>query len=269
MGAVSSIEVHVIPARRPPRQVEPAAIGAPPPPRPVELPGPRRAAAWALAVAAPIAVTAALVPLRSSLGLAGALLCALIAVVGVALLGGFRPALLATVIGVLAADFLYTQPLYSFRVAHMVDVVGLITFVVVAGAVGGLVDRLTRQGVQAAQAQAEAEDLARLAADAMTASAQIAEAVGSIRDVFDLDGVAVLRRDGTAWHVDASAGRTRLKNPDDADYSVELADGRVLALTGRRPSSQNAALLHMFLSQLRVRRERALLDALEAKAHPE
>ena len=263
------IEVHVIPARRPPRQVEPAAIGAPPPPRPVELPGPRRAAAWALAVAAPIAVTAALVPLRSSLGLAGALLCALIAVVGVALLGGFRPALLATVIGVLAADFLYTQPLYSFRVAHMVDVVGLITFVVVAGAVGGLVDRLTRQGVQAAQAQAEAEDLARLAADAMTASAQIAEAVGSIRDVFDLDGVAVLRRDGTTWHVDASAGRTRLKDPDDADYSVELADGRVLALTGRRLSSQNATLLHMFLSQLRVRRERALLDALEAKAHPE
>ena len=239
------IEVHVIPARRPPRQVEPAAIGAPPPPRPVELPGPRRAAAWALAVAAPIAVTAALVPLRSSLGLAGALLCALIAVVGVALLGGFRPALLATVIGVLAADFFYTQPLYSFRVAHMVDVVGLITFVVVAGAVGGLVDRLTRQGVQAAQAQAEAEDLARLAADAMTASAQIAEAVGSIRDVFDLDGVAVLRRDGTTWHVDASAGRTRLKDPDDADYSVELADGRVLALTGRLFQPERHAPAHV------------------------
>ena len=212
--AAGPIEVHVIPARRPPKHVEPATLGAPPPPRSVQLPGPRRAAAWALAVAAPIAVTAALVPLRSSLGLAGALLCALIAVVGVALLGGFRPALLATVVGVLAADFLYTQPLYSFRVAHMVDVVGLITFVIVAAAVGGLVDRLTRQGVQAVQAEAEAEDLVRLAADAMTASPQIAEAVGSIRDVFDLDGVAVLHRDGTAWHVDASAGRTRLQDPD-------------------------------------------------------
>ena len=198
--AAGPIEVHVIPARRPPRRVEPAAIGAPPPPRPVELPGPRRAAAWVLAVIAPVAVTAALIPLRSSLGLAGALLCALVAVVGVALLGGLRPALLATVTGVLAADFFYTQPLYSFRVARAVNVVGLITFAVVAAAVGGLVDRLTRQGVQEAQAEAEAEDLARLAADAMTDSARIAESVGAIRDMFDLDGVAVLHRDGTAWH---------------------------------------------------------------------
>ena len=261
--AAGPIEVHVIPARRPPRRVEPAAIGAPPPPRPVQLPGPRRAAAWVLAVIAPVAVTAALIPLRSSLGLAGALLCALVAVVGVALLGGLRPALLATVTGVLAADFFYTQPLYSVRVAHAVDVVGLITFAIVAAAVGGLVDRLTRQGVQEAQTEAEAEDLARLAADAMTDSARIAESVGAIRDVFDLDGVAVLHRDGTAWHADASACRTRLSHPDDADYSVELADGRVVALTGRRISSQNAPLLHMFLGQLRARRERALLDVLE------
>jgi two-component system, OmpR family, sensor histidine kinase KdpD len=261
--AAGPIEVHVIPARRPPRHVEPASIGALPPPRSVQLPGPRRTAAWALAVIAPVAITAALIPLRSSLGLAGALLCALVAVVGVALLGGLRPALLATVTGVLAADFFYTQPLYSFRVAHAVDVVGLITFVVVAAAVGGLVDRLTRQGLQAAQAEAEAEDLARLAADAMTESARIAETIGAIRDVFDLDGVAVLHRDGTDWHADASAGRARLSNPDDADYSVELADGRVLAITGRRLSIKNAPLLNMFIGQLRARRERALLDALE------
>ena len=93
-------------------------------------------------------VTTALVPLRSSLGLAGASLCALVAVVMVGLPGGLRPALLATGVGVLSSDFPYTQPLCSFRVAHMVDVVGLITFAV-AAAVGGLVGRLTRQGVQA------------------------------------------------------------------------------------------------------------------------
>ena len=264
--AAGPIEVHIIPSRRPPRHVQPAAIGAPPPPRRVELPGPRRAAAWVLAVAAPVLVTAALIPLRSSLGLAGALLCALVAVVGVALLGGLRPALLATATGVLAADFFYTQPLYSFRVAHAVDVVGLITFVVVAAAVGGLVDRLTRQGVQAAQAKAEAEDLARLAADTLAAPGQLTETIGSIRDAFDLDGVAVLGREGADWRVEASAGRARLHQPDQAQYSVELADRRVLALTGRPLTSQNAALLHMFLGQLRIRRERAILDALKASA---
>lgn len=146
--------------------------------------------------------------------------------------------------------------------------VGLITFLVTAAAVGGLVDRLTRQGVQTARAKAEAEDLARLAADSMTAPGQLTEAIGSIRAVFDLDAVALLRRDGAGWQVDAAAGRTRLENPDQADYSLELPDGRVLALTGARLTSQDAALLRVFLGELRCRREHALLDALPTSRHP-
>jgi two-component system, OmpR family, sensor histidine kinase KdpD len=267
--AAGPIEVHVIPARRPPRHVEPAAIGGPPPLRPVALPGPRRAAAWALAVLAPLLVTGALIPLRSSLGLAGALLCALVAVVAVALLGGLRPALLATMISVLAADFLYTQPLYSFRVTHAVDVVGLVTFLIVAASVGGLVDRLTRQGVQTARAKAQAEDLARLAADALTGPGQIAEALGEIRALFDLDAVALLRRNGTGWLVEAHAGKGRIATPDQGDRSVEVADDLVLALAGGRVTSEDAVLLRTFLDQLRSRRERALLDALQATEPPQ
>ena len=204
-------------------------------------------------------------PLRSSLGLAGALLCTLLAIVGVALLGGFRPALLATATGVLAADFLYTQPLYSLRVAHLVDVVGLVTFAVVAAVVGGLVDRLTRQGVRTARAEAEAEDLARLAADSLFAPPRVQEAVTSIRAIFDLDAAAVLHRDGRSWHTEASAGKVRLGEPREAAYGVELAPGRVLALSGARLTSQDAALLRVFLGQLRVSRERAVLDAVEAE----
>jgi len=260
--AAGPIEVHVIPARRPPRQAGRAATGGPLPLRPVALPGPRRTAAWALAMIAPLLVSGALIPLRSSLGLAGALLCTLVAVVGVALLGGLRPALLATLIGVLAADFLYTQPLYSFRVAHAADVVGLVTFLLVAAAVGGLVDRLTRQGVQTARAKAEAEDLARLAAAALTGTGQVADSVREIRALFDLDGVALLRRSGGNWLVEASAGKPGIEKPDTADYSVEVAPDLVLALTGSRVTSADAVALRAFLGELRSRRERALLAAL-------
>ena len=267
--AAGPIEVHVIPARRPVRRADVATTAAHPPPAGrVTLPGPRRAAAWALAVAAPVLITTALIPLRPSLGLAGALLCALIAVVVVALLGGLRPALLATVVGVLASDFLYTQPLYSLRVAHAVDVAGLVTFVVVAAAVGGLVDRLTRQGVQTARVQAEAEDLARLAADSLAGPAQLAGVITSIRAAFDLDAVAVLRRDGTAWVVEAACGHTRLEQPDQAAHSVEIGHGRVLALTGTRPASRRAALLRVFLGQLAVARQRASLSALKGNERP-
>jgi len=114
------------------------------------LPGPRRATAWALAVTAPLAVTVALAPARASLGLAGALLRALLSVVGVALLGGIRPALLAAGVSFLTVDHLYAPLLHSFKIDRLVDLIALITFVVLAAAVGGLVDLLTRQGVQVA-----------------------------------------------------------------------------------------------------------------------
>lgn len=79
----------------------------------------------------------------------------------------------------LAADFFHAPPLYSLRVAHLVDVIGLVTFAVVAATVGGLVDRLTRQGVQGARARAEAEDLARLAADMLIAPRPLEQAIAS------------------------------------------------------------------------------------------
>jgi len=160
-----------------------------------------------------VLVTTALVPLRSSLGLAGALLCALVAVVMVGLPGGLRPALLATGVGVLSSDFPYTQPLCSFRVAHMVDVVGLITFAV-AAAVGGLVGRLTRQGVQASAGEDRGggpRPARGRQHDRFWAARR--EAIGSIRAAFDLDTVALLRRNGAGWHVEASAGKARLQYP--------------------------------------------------------
>ena len=54
--------------------------------------------------------------------------------------------------------------------------VALITFGIVALAVGGLVDVLTRQGVRTAHANAEARNLARLAARAMTSPRDLSEA---------------------------------------------------------------------------------------------
>lgn len=266
--APGPIEVHVIPARRPPGHLKLARRGALPPPRRVQLPGPRRVAAWVGALVAPAMIAFGLVPLRSALGLAGALLCALLAVVGVALLGGVRPALLATAVGFGLSDFLYTQPLYSFRVVRLVDLVGLITFVVVGAAVGGLVDLLTRQGVQVARAQAEAENLARLTADSMANPGQFAETVTAVRRVFDLDAVALLRRDDVGWHVETAVGKTRLKHPDEAPYSVEIAPHRVLALAGTRLGDQDIRLLRAFLEQLKVAGEHARLQILKGKQRP-
>ncbi|HXW38646.1 MAG TPA: DUF4118 domain-containing protein, partial [Acidimicrobiales bacterium] len=95
------------------------------------LPLARRVAAWTAAVGAPAAIVLSLVPLRSSLGLPGALLSSLVGVVGVALLGGVLPALLATAVAVGLSDFYFAPPIHSFRVARLVDVIALVVFALV------------------------------------------------------------------------------------------------------------------------------------------
>ncbi len=259
------VEVHVIPARRPPRQ-RPAIRLTVPSLRQVPLPGLRRLTAWILAVIAPVAVTVGLTPFRAPLGLTGALLCNLLAVLCVALLGGVLPALLATAVAVLLSDYFFTQPLHTLRVSNAVDVVALITFGIVAVAVGGLVDVLTRQGVRAARADAEARNLARLAAGAMASPRDLSEAVDSIRRTFDLDAVAVLCDTGTGWNVETAVGATQLQHPDQADYQVQIGTGRVLAIIDARRTARDTAPLEAFLTELRLARGRALLQALPENA---
>lgn len=256
------IEVHVIPARRPPKRTEHARGHAASRPRRVLLPAPRRRTAWLVAVLFPVAITLGLVPVRSSLELAGVLLCNLLAVVGVALLGGFRPAMLATGVAFVASDFFYAPPFYSLRLERLVDLVALITFLVVAAAVGGLVDLLARQGVRVAEASAQSENLARLAADSMVGSDHVSDAIGSLRRTFDLDGVSLLHRDGDEWTVEAAVGDISFTEPQSTPLSVELSTGRVLALAGSRLSDPEATLLRTFVDQLKFARERALLGAI-------
>ena len=261
------IEVHVIPARRPPERVKRPKREASTRHRRVLLPGPRRAAAWAAAVILPVAVTLGLVPVRSSLELSGVLLCNLLAVVGVALLGGFRPAMLASGVAFVASDFFCAPPFYTLRVGRLVDLVALVTFVIVAVAVGGLVDVLTRQGVHTAQANARAENFIRLAADVMVGADTPLEVIDSLRRTFDLNAASLRCRDSGVWRVEASVGKTSFDDPDAPEISAEIANGRVLTLTPSRPNGPESILLGSFVDQLRFARERALLRSIENRDH--
>ena len=261
--AAGPIEVHVIPARRPTQSVGRTRDEKASNPRRVLFPAPRRVAAWGSAVLLPVIITVGLIPVRSSMQLAGVLLCNLLAVVGVALLGGSRPAVLATGVAFVASDFLFAPPFYSLRVGRLVELITLITFVVVAACVGGLVDLLARQGVRVAQASAQAENLLRLAADSMVSSNELDIAIGSLRRTFDLDGVSLLRWDDNTWRVEATVGKPVFDDPETSPFSVEIASGRVLTLGAGRLTDQEAALLRTFLDQLRFARERTLLGAIE------
>ena len=60
------------------------------------------------------------------------------------------------------ANWFFTPPLYTFNIGEEDHLVALLAFVIVGAVVGELVSRVARRRAQAAQAQAEAETLARL-----------------------------------------------------------------------------------------------------------
>jgi len=258
------IEVHVVPPlRSSPPQASPTA--GPSTRDRVEFPGPRRATAWAMAVAIPGVITIALVPARSSVELAGALLCNLLGVVAVALLGGIRPALLATVVAFLASDFLFAPPFYSLRVGRWVDLIALVTFLVVAGLVGWLVDRLARQGLRVARATAQDDNLVTLIAQSLVAPGELPSRLETLRVAFDLDAVTLLRRSRDGWDVLGASGDRAFKSPGDAPCAVEVDGGTVLALSGRDLERSERTLARAFVERLRSLREHQDAEALSTR----
>jgi hypothetical protein len=96
----------------------------------------------------------------------------------------------------------------------------------------------------------------------MASPRDLGEAVDSIRRAFDLDAVAVLCNTGTGWNVETAVGATQLQHPDQADYQVQIGTGRVLAIIDARRTVRDTAPLQAFLTELRLARGRALLQAL-------
>jgi len=62
--------------------------------------------------------------------------------------------------------------------------------------------------------------------------------------------------------VETAAGATQLQHPDQADYQAQIGTGRVLAIIDARRTGRDTAPLQAFLTELRLARGRALLQAL-------
>ena len=258
--SAGQIEVHVVPPPGTAPRRGPTSGGSSS--GRVVLPGPRRAVAWGMAVALPLIITSVLVPARSSVQLTGVLLCNLLGVVAVALLGGIRPALLATFIAFVASDFLFAPPFYSLRVGRWVDLIALVTFLVVAALVGWLVDRLARQGVRVARATAQDENLVTFAAQSLVAPDNLAGRLATLRAAFDLDAATLLRRSGKGWEILASCGHPVFHSPGEAPSAVEIASGTVLALSGASLERRERTLSRSLVDRLRSLRERQEVETL-------
>jgi signal transduction histidine kinase len=154
----------------------------------------RKRVAWIVAVAGPLVIALATLPLRPSFGVAGGLFCSLLVVVAVALIGSVPPAIAAVVVGVVAG-----ATFYSVRTG---GIVALVLFSLVGVTAALVVDELVRVAEQQATRQRIEAALRRVATLAARGAppeevfAAVTEEVGRLLPV-DYAGMGRYGLDGT------------------------------------------------------------------------
>jgi two-component system sensor histidine kinase KdpD len=128
---------------------------------------------YLLAVFGVAVVAGILVPLRDEINTVTVGFAFLLVVLSVAIIGGSRPALLASVLGVLCYNFFFLPPTYTLSVAETQNWVALTAFFVTALAVGQLSARARQRADEAEAGRIENQ---RLYEDLQQAFEQASEA---------------------------------------------------------------------------------------------
>jgi two-component system, OmpR family, sensor histidine kinase KdpD len=246
----------------------------------------RKLVGYVLAAALPTVLTVALTSLRSGLNLTSDVLTILVAVILVALVGGFAPAVLAAIVGSLLLNYYFTPPIHQFTISQANNSLALGVFVIVALLVSSVVDTAARRTKQAARANAESELLTTMAGSVLRGQQGLSALLDRAREAFGMDSVTLLERTsldgqqpagGTAgesrsmsgsWHVVASRGEPAVTRPEEADVEVPVADNLSLALRGRSLPATDRRVLGAFASYAAVALDQQRLAAEAQAAKP-
>jgi two-component system sensor histidine kinase KdpD len=205
-------------------------------------------------------MTALLVNLREQIHLPTVLLVYLGFGMIVALVGGIFPALAAVVGGFVVADYYFAEPFYELSISNAEVIVSLLVYLLAAGLVAVLVDRLGRTRLQAARSQAEAEAMAALAGS-LAEDQALPVLVAHLRTTFGMKNAALFGRTNDGWVVEASAGSPIPDRPDDAEVVREIGTDLVLTLSGRKLLAADEGVLSALASQLATAVEARRLQA--------
>ncbi|MPY79966.1 MAG: DUF4118 domain-containing protein [Actinophytocola sp.] len=227
----------------------------------------RRLSGFALALLGLPLVTMVLLRSRDQIHLPTDVLVVLLVVVAVTLVGGLWPALVAAIGGFLLLNFFFTEPLRTFIIADLDEVIALVVFLVVALVLSAMVDYAARRSRDAARASADAKLLATVAGSVLGGQRPLTALLERLRETFTLDSVTVLERDtesgqGT-WRIAATTGKQPSLSPADGDTAVPADDEFVLVLRGRPLPAADQHIVEAFAAQaaLAVRQRRLAAEA--------
>ena len=246
------------------------------------LPLRRRLAGYALAVLLAPLLTLFLASFRSSINLTSDVLFFLVAVIAVALVGGFVPAVLEAIAGSLLLNYYFTPPIHQWTIAEANNALALGIFVVVGLVVSSVVDGAARRSKQAARASAESEMLVTAAGSVLRGQQALAAVLDRVREAFGMESVTLLEREpvspsgpdggrrglATGWVPAATSGGPAVARPEDADVDVPITDTLTLALRGRTLPASDRRVLGAFAAYAAAALEQQRLAAEAEAARP-
>ncbi|MFE7173298.1 ATP-binding protein, partial [Streptomyces sp. NPDC057616] len=223
------------------------------------LPSRRRTLSTSRRIAGPVAglvlpclLTVVLAQVRGTLNLTSEALLFLLAVVGVACIGGVTSAVIASVMASLLLNYWFIPPIGHFTLNDPNELIAVGVFAVVAATVAAVVDRSLRLSRRAARATAEAETMSSLAGSIVRGGQTIPALLERTRETFGME---------CAELADA---------PPDADGAtvVPAGPGGHLVLRGRGLSSSERRVLAAFAAHMGSAVERARLAEAAAEIEP-
>jgi two-component system sensor histidine kinase KdpD len=227
--------------------------------------GRRRRLGVALAVLLLSGVTAVLTALSHDLSLADDLLIYLLAVVAVAVVGGFGPAVLAAAASSLCLNWFFTPPLHTLTIEEPRNLLALMLFILVAMGVSSVVHVAARRATLASRSAAESHALLGLARTVLGATDTPSAVLDHLRETFGVDS-ELQERVGARWVRLAGTGTV---DPETARSFLARADLRLLIDDDAHevaPSLLEAAarLAGAALDRERLRAQASQAEALEA-----
>src|SRR5271154_1070229 len=152
----------------------------------------RQIAGYVLTAALAPVLTLLLTGVRNGLNLTSDVLVFLVAVVVVALVGGFVPAVLAAIVASLLLNYYFIPPVHQLTIAQANNALALAVFVVVGLLVSWVVDLAARRTTQAARANAESELLTTTAGSVLRGQQGLSALLDRVREAFGMDSATLL-----------------------------------------------------------------------------
>ena len=196
----------------------------------------------------------------------GAVSLFLLAVVAAAVVGGIWAGVGSSVVGFLALNYFFTEPLHTFRVNDRDDVVAIVTFLIVALVVGSVVARAVDERLRATRREREARLLNLFATKALSGEPLehvLNDLATALIDALRLSTCVIeVRAGGRPYELRRASPRSTAGSPTTLEItSGHHAFGTLTAARSEEElSAEDVRLLESAARQIAVILERATLD---------